>query len=190
MAAGCGAASVGAGGMRWADSGSQGHGDPRDGRCAAGWTVGLCLGWHWRERYDSRACRGVQRSDGRSGLEGADLHDLRRAVVANGTLYVGADDGTVRAFDAATGAPRWSFTRTVGVSSQLGLDGYVAVSGDTVFVTSDAGAVYALDAATGKQRWLYTLTDSADQHLYHPTLGSGWSTWPAAVSVARSMRST
>ena len=94
-------------------------------------------------------------------------------VVANGTLYVGADDGTVRAFDAATGAPHWSFTRTVGVSSQLGLDGYVAVSGDTVYVTSDAGAVYALDAATGKQRWLYTLPTPQTNIYTTPTLAFG-----------------
>lgn len=94
-------------------------------------------------------------------------------VVANGTLFVGADDGTVRAFDAATGAPRWSFTRTVGVSSQLGLDGYVAVSGDTVFVTSDSGAVYALDATTGKQRWLYTLPTPQTNIYTTPKLAFG-----------------
>jgi eukaryotic-like serine/threonine-protein kinase len=94
-------------------------------------------------------------------------------VVANGTLFVAADDGTVRAFDATTGAPRWSFTRTVGVSSQLGLDGYVAVSGDTVFVTSDGGAVYALDAATGKQRWLYTLPTPQTNIYTTPTLAFG-----------------
>ncbi len=94
-------------------------------------------------------------------------------VLAAGVLYVAADDGTVRAFDAATGQPRWSFTRPVGVSSQLGLDGYVGVSGNTVYVTSDAGAVYALDATTGKQRWLYTLP-SAQDHIYTvPVVASG-----------------
>lgn len=96
-----------------------------------------------------------------------------KPVVAGGTLYVAADDGTVRAFDAATGAPRWSFTRTVGVSSQLGLDGYVAVSGDTVIVTSDSGAVYALDAATGKQRWLYTLPTPQTNIYTTPVIAFG-----------------
>jgi outer membrane protein assembly factor BamB len=96
-----------------------------------------------------------------------------RPVVSNGTLYIGADDGTVRAFDAATGAPRWSFTRTVGVGSQLGLDGYVAVSGDTVVVTSDSGAVYALDAATGKQRWLYPMPTAQTNIYTTPALAFG-----------------
>lgn len=95
------------------------------------------------------------------------------AVVAGGALYVGADDGAVRSFDAKTGQPRWSFTRTVGVSARLGLDGYVAISGDTALVTSDGGAVYALDAATGKQRWVYALP-TTDTHIYTtPAVGSG-----------------
>ncbi len=94
-------------------------------------------------------------------------------VVAQGTLYVGADDGTVRAFDATTGSPRWSFTRTVGIGSQLGLDGYVALSGDTLFVTSDSGAVYALDAATGKQRWLFPMPTPQTNIYTTPALGFG-----------------
>ena len=94
-------------------------------------------------------------------------------AVANGALYVAADDGTVRAFDAKTGQARWSFTRTVGVGPRFGLDGYVAVSGDSVVVSSDSGAVYALDAATGKQRWVFALP-TADTHIYTaPALGSG-----------------
>ncbi len=87
------------------------------------------------------------------------------AIVSQGNLYIGAADGTVRAFDAATGAPRWSFTRKVGVSLQQGQDGYVALSGGTLYVSSDGGAVYALDPATGKQRWLYTLPTTGD-HIY------------------------
>ena len=94
-------------------------------------------------------------------------------AVANGALYVGADDGSVRAFDASTGQPRWTFTRTVGVGPRFGLDGYAAVSGDSVLVTSDGGAVYALDAATGKQRWVFALT-TAVTHIYTtPAVGSG-----------------
>ena len=94
-------------------------------------------------------------------------------AVASGGLYVGAVDGTVRAFDAKTGQPRWSFTRTVGVGQRFGMDGYAAVSDDTVIVSSDSGAVYALGAATGKQRWVFALP-TADTHIYTtPALGSG-----------------
>lgn len=94
-------------------------------------------------------------------------------AVTGGTLYVAADDGTVRAFDAASGNARWSFTRTVGVSAQMGLDGYVGVSGDTVYVTSDAGAIYALDAATGKPRWIYPLPTSLTHIYTAPVLAFG-----------------
>lgn len=87
------------------------------------------------------------------------------AIISRGSLYIGAADGTVRAFDAATGAPRWSFTRKIGVSLQQGQDGYVALSGGTLYVSSDGGAVYALDPATGKQRWLYTLPTQGN-HIY------------------------
>lgn len=103
-------------------------------------------------------------------------------VVAQGALYVGADDGTVRAFDATTGQSRWSFTRTVGVSAQLGLDGYVAVDGGAVFVTSDGGAIYALDSATGKQRWLYTLP-ATQSHIYTVPVVAGGLVYVAAGGI-------
>lgn len=96
-----------------------------------------------------------------------------RPVVSQGTLYVGSDDAMVRAFDAATGKPRWSFTRTVGVSNQQGQDGYVTLAGGTLYVSSDGGAVYALDPATGKQRWLWN-EDTQANHIYSaPVVGSG-----------------
>ena len=93
-------------------------------------------------------------------------------VVSGGTLYAGADDGTVRSFDAATGKAGWSFTRTAGVSAQSGQDAYVAEANGVVYATSDGGAAYALDAATGKQRWLFTLP--VGDHVYTvPTLANG-----------------
>jgi outer membrane protein assembly factor BamB len=75
-------------------------------------------------------------------------------VVGNGLLFIVDTNGTVNAFDAATGAKRWIY--------QLDLDkdlrnsafgGGATYSDGKVYATSGAGDVVALDAATGKQIW-------------------------------------
>jgi len=70
-------------------------------------------------------------------------------AVANGVVYVGSDDRTVYALDAATGAKRWSFRTGESVDSSP------AVANGVVYVGSDDGTVYALDAATGAKRWSF-----------------------------------
>ncbi len=94
-------------------------------------------------------------------------------AVAGGVVYLAAEDGSIRALDAATGKQRWSFTRTVGISAQSGYDGYAAVNGVTVYITSDGGALYALDVATGKQRWVATWPSSGDTIYAPPTVDGG-----------------
>ena len=67
---------------------------------------------------------------------------LSDPVVADGTLYVGGDDGVVRALDARTGAGQW----------QTALDapaGTPWVVGDRLFVPTP-GAIVALDADGGE----------------------------------------
>jgi outer membrane protein assembly factor BamB len=66
-------------------------------------------------------------------------------VVADGTLFVGGDDGQVRAFDARRGEPRWE--RSVGDAAGPPhvLDGQV------ILPTGDA--VVALAASDGAERW-------------------------------------
>ncbi len=59
-----------------------------------------------------------------------------------GTVYIGSDDGTVTALDAATGRLRWTYTTGSRVDSSP------AVAGGTVYAGSDDGQVYALDAGT------------------------------------------
>lgn len=103
-------------------------------------------------------------------------------AVAKGVVYVGSGtdldgQGTVQAFDAATGNQRWRFDaqRRLGDASPAVVDGVVyvasgaisapAVVDDTVYVggghttggSSEASVLFALDAATGTERWRLTL---------------------------------
>jgi putative pyrroloquinoline-quinone binding quinoprotein len=63
-----------------------------------------------------------------------------RPAVAGGTVYVGSDDGTIYALDAATGRLRWTYTTgdSVGPSP--------AAAADTVYIGNDNGTVDALRA--------------------------------------------
>ena len=75
-------------------------------------------------------------------------------VVSGGTLFVMDTDGMMRAFDAKTGAARWSKNFQIkgdGSSSIYG--GGASVAGDRVYVTTGLGEVAALNAATGEQVW-------------------------------------
>jgi outer membrane protein assembly factor BamB len=71
-------------------------------------------------------------------------------AVANGVVYVGSEDQSVYAFDAATGAKRWSFATTGQIVRSS-----PAVAGGTLYIGSDDTKLYALDAASGTSRWVY-----------------------------------
>jgi eukaryotic-like serine/threonine-protein kinase len=62
-------------------------------------------------------------------------------------VIVGGRDRIVRALDAATGEPLWSFTTRARVESSP------AVAGGRVFVGSNDGRFYVLDRAKGTKLW-------------------------------------
>jgi outer membrane protein assembly factor BamB len=75
-------------------------------------------------------------------------------VVGAGMLFVVDTQGAVRAFDAATGAPRW--THPVAVEADLrdsNFGGGASFFDGRVYATSGAGHVVALDAQTGAEVW-------------------------------------
>ena len=75
-------------------------------------------------------------------------------VVSGGILFVMDTDGMMRAFDAKTGAPRWSKNFQIkGDGSNSIYGGGASVSEDRVYVTTGLGEVAALKAATGEQVW-------------------------------------
>lgn len=75
-------------------------------------------------------------------------------VIGDGKLFVMDTQGTVTAFDAATGARRWTHSMEVkgdGSSSVFG--GGASYDGGRVYVTSGVGEVAALDASNGNEVW-------------------------------------
>ncbi|MGQ0824836.1 MAG: outer membrane protein assembly factor BamB family protein [Actinomycetota bacterium] len=73
------------------------------------------------------------------------------ATVTEGTVYVRDASGQLRAFDAATCAPRWSAgTRS---TSGLAVDFAPVVVGGGAYLVGWDGRVRAFDAATGTLRW-------------------------------------
>ncbi len=75
-------------------------------------------------------------------------------VVGGGTLYVMDTAGIVHAYDAATGAPRWTKSfRITGDGATSVFGGGVSFDAGQVYVTTGVGEVAALDAATGAEKW-------------------------------------
>lgn len=75
-------------------------------------------------------------------------------VIGGGNLYVMGTDGQVTAFDASTGARRWSKDFGVsgdGASSVFG--GGAAFDNGRVYVTTGLGDVAAVNADSGEQIW-------------------------------------
>ncbi|MDL2351354.1 MAG: PQQ-binding-like beta-propeller repeat protein [Pseudomonadota bacterium] len=75
-------------------------------------------------------------------------------VVSGGVLFVMDTDGVMHAFDAKTGATRWSKNFQIkGDGSTSIYGGGASVADDRVYVTTGLGEVAALNAATGEQVW-------------------------------------
>jgi outer membrane protein assembly factor BamB len=75
-------------------------------------------------------------------------------VIGAGTMFVADTTGTVHAFDAATGAKRWSHTiELTGDYRDSAFGGGVSYAEGKVYATNGAGDVLALDATTGAEQW-------------------------------------
>ena len=64
-----------------------------------------------------------------------------------GSVYAGAEDGSVHALDARTGVHRWVFVTGARIRTRP------AVVGRDLYVPADDGFLYKLDAASGQLRW-------------------------------------
>ena len=81
-----------------------------------------------------------------------DTSTLRsQPAVYRGRIFVGSQDGSVYALDAATGCVHWTTMVQSQVRSGIAI-GEIA-GNPTIFFGDSAGFVYALDGATGKQLW-------------------------------------
>lgn len=98
-------------------------------------------------------------------------------VVADGTVYVGADDGAVRALDAATGSEQWRATAgsSAGAPRVVGDRCYVPVPDAVVALERDGTTAWTADAP---DRTSLLATDSG---LYYVAAGDE----PALVALDR-----
>ena len=79
-------------------------------------------------------------------------------TVADGTVYVGFGDGTVRAVNAATGAERWR----EAVRADFSPLSSPAYANGRLFVLDRDGGLYAFDVASGKRAWDYQFDGTAE----------------------------
>jgi len=81
-----------------------------------------------------------------------DTSTLRsQPTVYRGRIFVGSQDGSVYALDAATGCVHWSTMVQSQVRSGITI-GEIA-GNPAIFFGDSAGFIYALDGVTGKQLW-------------------------------------
>lgn len=89
-------------------------------------------------------------------------------VVVGDSIFLAAEDGSLRCLNAANGSAKWS-ARTDGpiLATPTVADG-------RVFVGSADGRVYAFEAASGKLLWRYALAPSTDKTMIYGYLQSRW----------------
>jgi outer membrane protein assembly factor BamB len=145
-------------------------------------SVILLAGCDWSQFMFSAAHTGFNPSETTIGVSNASRLRQKWAattqgpvgspVVVGGTAYVGSFDQKVYAFDAASGALRWS----------TAVGGYVttaaAVEGGRVFVMSGANTLTALNAATGAVLWSVPWGFSNQS----PTVGGGRVYVPGSIT--------
>jgi polyvinyl alcohol dehydrogenase (cytochrome) len=124
----------------------------KEGPAWANWGGGLA-----NTRFQSAKDAGFQAEDlPRLKLKWAfafpDTSTMRsQPAIYRGRVFVGGQDGSIFALDAATGCALWSTTVQSQVRSGITVG---EVDGNpAVFFGDSAGYVYALDGTTGKQLW-------------------------------------
>jgi outer membrane protein assembly factor BamB len=85
-------------------------------------------------------------------------------VLANGTLYIGATDGTVEAYTAQDGARKWRATLP---DEPIIKD--LVVDGEDVYLVA-GGSVYALNVLDGAMKWRHPLAHGSSGYV---TLADG-----------------
>ncbi|XLZ70060.1 PQQ-binding-like beta-propeller repeat protein [Massilia sp. SR12] len=93
-------------------------------------------------------------------------------VIAQGKLYIGAEDGNLYAFDLATRKLAWLYHAGAGVASTP------AVADGVVYAMARDGRLHAVDAHTGVQRWEFarraaSLQDPWDFWFSSPLVAGG-----------------
>ncbi|MCP4642548.1 MAG: PQQ-binding-like beta-propeller repeat protein [bacterium] len=95
-------------------------------------------------------------------------------TIAGGLVFVGCDDGSVQAIDAATGTQAWSYP-TGGPVMQP-----PTIWRNRAYAGSGDGYIYALEAATGRLLWRFRAAPAERRIMAY---GAVCSTWPVNTGV-------
>lgn len=83
-------------------------------------------------------------------------------TVVDGAVYVGSDNGIIRALDSESGARRWTKRvplplpdEPVSPSNDNAFAGSPAVADGVVYAANENGVLYALEAGTGDEIWTF-----------------------------------
>lgn len=80
-------------------------------------------------------------------------------ATADGVVFVGADDGRLRALAARDGTPRWTYTADGPLRSAP------SVAGGHLYVTSDDGVLHCIDLRDARVRWQSRVNRSRAERL-------------------------
>ena len=95
-------------------------------------------------------------------------HPATAPISAGGLIFVGGEDGQLRAIDADTGDLRWQFYTPSPIKAPP------TISDGRAFVGSGDGYVYALEAATGRQLWRFRAAPIERRVMIYGSLNSTW----------------
>ena len=96
------------------------------------------------------------------------------ATAAGGIIFVGGDDGVVRATNGRTGTATWSFATAGAIKYPP------TIANDRAYVGSSDGFAYCLEAATGRLLWRFR---SAPMERHIMVYGKLSSTWPVNTGI-------
>ncbi len=100
------------------------------------------------------------------------------ATFADGTVYVGGQDGQLHALDARTGRKRWSFRAGGPIRTRA------TVAGADVYFQADDGYLYRLAAASGEERWRVRVVEKPIERLPFDNPKSRYDRFGSDVTVA------
>jgi len=100
--------------------------------------------------------------------------DPTAPVAAGGMVFVGGSDGIVRAFDAASGQPKWTAYTGGAVRYPP------TIADGRAYVGSGDGWAYCFEAATGRLLWRFRAAPKERRISVYGTLSS---TWPVSSGV-------
>jgi outer membrane protein assembly factor BamB len=89
-------------------------------------------------------------------------------TAADGLVFLGGDDGKVRALSAQTGQTRWSFLTAGPIRVAP------TISNSRAYVGSGDGYVYCLEAATGRLLWRFRAAPVERRIMVYERLCSNW----------------